>query len=133
MAIPSTRTIGLGLIGVLAVVAVLTILSGDCACTDEGDCYCINNPEALHHVSKAEISALPEPDQSRYRAFLGAWEAEYEMRQEEWASLYLDFYSASQEPGTTREFNRQLARAYRDFLALFRQRHALFRQNLSVQ
>ena len=89
--------------------------------------------EALHDIREEDFRKIPEPTSSEYRNFLEAWEMEFAARSQEWASLYAAFHAQDRTEDETLEFDRQLARAYRDFLILFRDRHEKFRERLGIE
>lgn len=133
MAYQVRHAAGYLLIAVLIAVLLASMLRSECACTGEGDCFCMQSGEALHDVQEEDLRKIPDPEQSEYRHFLDAWEMEFAARSQEWASLYAEFHAQDRTEDETLEFDRQLARAYRDFLILFRDRHEKYRERLSIE
>ncbi len=132
MAYSMRHIAGILLVVVLIILLITSILRTDCACTGGGYCFCLQTGESLHTVREEDIRQIPEPAQSEYRNFLHAWETEYAMRTQEWASLYTEYHATERSEAELLEFDRQLARAYEEFLLLFRDRHAKFRERLNI-
>lgn len=132
MSLSPLRAFGIILASVFCILIIASILTRQCACTVDQECFCIDDESTLSPMTEEDLAKITEPGQSEYRAFLAAWEAEYTERKHEWANLYTAFYATEHDSMTERSFDTQLAQSHQNFIEVFRQRDALFRERIGL-